>query len=158
MSEARKTIGWREWVALPTLGGTPIKAKVDTGARTSTLHAFDVTEIEREGEPYVHFKVHPVQRNEQTTVEAAAPLVGRRSVTSSSGQSELRYVVSIEALIDGERIPIELTLTRRDAMGFRMLLGREAIRGRFVVDPGRSYMAAESKAVRRRARRERASR
>lgn len=158
MSEERATIGWREWVILPALGEQPVKAKVDTGARTSTLHAFDITEVDRGGDAWVRFKVHPIQRDDRTTLEAEAPLVGRRAVTSSSGQSELRYVVATEALIDDERIPIELTLTRRDAMGFRMLLGREAIRGRFVVDPKRSYRTAESKAVRRRARKERAAR
>ena len=158
MAIERTTIGWREWVRLPELGDTTVKAKVDTGARTSTLHAYDVTEFERDGSSWARFSFHPVQRDETTTITAEAALVGRRTVTASNGQSELRYVVETEALIDGERIPIELTLTRRDAMGFRMLLGRRALQGRFVVDPKRSYRTAESKQVRKRAKKERSSR
>jgi hypothetical protein len=155
MATERTTIGWREWVRLPELGDSTVKAKVDTGARTSTLHAYDVTEFERDGDAWVRFSFHPVQRDEETTVTAEARLVGQRHITASNGQTELRYVVETEALIDGEAVPIELTLTRRDAMGFRMLLGRRALRGRFVVDPKRSYRTAESKQIRKRAKRER---
>lgn len=152
------TIGWREWVRLPGLGDAAVKAKVDTGARTSTLHAFDVSEVERDGEHLVAFSFHPVQRDEERTERVEAPLLDRRSITASNGQSELRYVVGTEVVIDGEPVPIELTLTRRDAMGFRMLLGRHALRGRFVVDPSRSYRGGVSKQVRREARKERLSR
>jgi len=155
MTTERTTIGWREWVRLPGLGDSTVKAKVDTGARTSSLHAYDVEEFERDGESWARFSFHPVQRDEETTVSAEARLVGQREVTPSSGQSELRYVVETEAQIDGDLVPIELTLTRRDAMGFRMLLGRRALRGRFVVDPRRSYRTAESKEIRRKAKRER---
>ncbi len=155
MTTERTTIGWREWVRLPELGDSTVKAKVDTGARTSTLHAYDVVEFERDGSAWARFSFHPAQRDEETTVTAEAPLVGQRTVTASNGQSELRYVVETEALIDGEPTPIELTLTRRDAMGFRMLLGRRALRGRFVVDPERSYRTAESKQVRKRAKQKR---
>lgn len=156
--EERSTIGWREWVRLPGLGDAVVKAKVDTGARTSTLHAFNVSEVERDGKPMVAFSFHPVQRDEKRTERVEAPLVGRRTVTASNGQSELRYVVGTEVVIDDESIPIELTLTRRDAMGFRMLLGRRALRGRLVVDPMRSYRGGVSKRVRREARKERLSR
>lgn len=149
----RATIGWREWIALPDLGNAVVKAKVDTGARTSTLHAYDETEFERDGQSWLRFRFHPNQRDERTEIEAEARLVGRRSVTASNGQSELRYVVETEARIDGKAVPIELTLTRRDAMGFRMLLGRRALRGLFVVDPKRSFRTAESKEVRRARRR-----
>ena len=114
--------------------------------------------IERSGEPWVRFSFHPNQRDSETTVTAEAPLVGRRSVTASNGQAELRYVIATVAVIDNEEVEIELTLTRRDAMGFRMLLGRSAIRGRFLVDPKRSFRTAESKAVRKGARKERARR
>lgn len=155
MSEERKTIGWREWIRLPELGDATVKAKVDTGARTSSLHAYDITELEGDGEPRLRFSFHPVQRDEVTTVTAEAKLVDRRTVTASNGQSELRYVIETQAVIDGEPTPIELTLTRRDAMGFRMLLGRRALRGRFVVDPKRSFRASESRRVRKRAKRER---
>lgn len=152
------TLGWREWVSLPGLGIERIKAKVDTGARTSTLHAYDVSEVDRKGETWIRFSFHPVQRDEEKTVTAEARLVDRRTVTASNGQSELRYVVETEAVIDGVSTPIELTLTRRDAMGFRMLLGRRALRGLFVVDPKRSFRTAESKEVRKRARKRRKER
>jgi hypothetical protein len=158
VSAERKTIGWREWVRLPGLGDAVVKAKVDTGARTSTLHAYDIDELERDGEPWISFRFHPNQRDEETEISAEARVVDRRTVTPSNGQSELRYVVETEVVVDGEPIPIELTLSRRDAMGFRMLLGRRALRGRFVVDPRRSYRTAESKNVRKRAKKERASR
>ncbi len=151
-------IGWREWVELPSLGGATVKAKVDTGARTSTLHAFDVSEEQRDGGTVVSFAYHPVPRAAPPTVRAQAPLVDRRTVTASNGQSELRYVVAAEVVVDDEPIAIELTLTRRDAMGFRMLLGRRALRGRFVVDPKRSFRAGVSKRVRRAARKERLAR
>lgn len=149
------TIGWREWVRLPELGDALVKAKVDTGARTSTLHAFDVTEVEDDDEQRVAFAFHPNQDDEETEVRAEARLVDRRNVTASNGQTELRYVVATTVVIDGEPIPIELTLTRRDAMGFRMLLGRHALRGRFMVDPRRSYRGGVSKQLRRKARKER---
>jgi hypothetical protein len=151
--EERATIGWREWIKLSGLGDAVVKAKVDTGARTSTLHAYDEKEFERQGEAWLRFRFHPNQRDETTEVEAEARLVGQREVTASNGQSELRYVVETEAQIDGTSVPIELTLTRRDAMGFRMLLGRRALRGLFVVDPKRSFRTAESKEVRRARRR-----
>ncbi len=156
--EEQPVIGWREWVRLPALGDATVKAKVDTGARTSTLHAFDVTEEERDGRTIVSFSYNPVQRDEGHTVRAEAPLVDRRTVTASNGQSELRYVVATEVVIDEEPVEIELTLTRRDSMGFRMLLGRRALRGRYVVDPKRSFRAGVSKGIRRKARRERLSR
>jgi hypothetical protein len=156
-AEAKETpaIGWREWVRLPELGDALVKAKVDTGARTSTLHAFDVTEVDREGERRVAFAFHPNQDDEETEIRAEAPLVDRRNVTASNGQTELRYVVATEVVLDEEPIAIELTLTRRDAMGFRMLLGRHALRGRFIVDPRRSYRGGISKRLRRKARKER---
>jgi hypothetical protein len=149
----RATIGWREWVRLPRLGDALVKAKVDTGARTSTLHAYGEEEFEREGEAWLRFRFHPNQRDDETEVEGEARLIDRRTVTASNGQSELRYVVETEALIDGNVMPIELTLTRRDAMGFRMLLGRRALRGLFVVDPKRSFRTAESKELRKARRR-----
>jgi hypothetical protein len=136
-----QVIGWREWVALPDLGVARIKAKVDTGARTSALHAFDVEGFERDGRPWARFEVHPQQRSTHGSVLAEAPLVDRRAVRSSSGRAEHRWVVHTIVEIGGMRWPIELTLTRRDTMGFRMLLGRQAIRRRAIVDPGRSWLA-----------------
>lgn len=134
------TIGWREWVSLPAFGIQTIKAKVDTGARTSSLHAFDVERFRRRGVEMVRFSVHPEQRSEKHAVTVEAPLVDRREVRPSSGKAELRLVVETEVEVLGRRFPVELTLTRRDAMGFRMLLGRQAVRGRFLVDPGRSFL------------------
>lgn len=133
-------VGWREWVALPSLGIKSIKAKVDTGARTSSLHAYDIEEFVRGGRRMVRFKVHPEQRSSREVVSAVAPLVDRRSVRPSTGEAEKRPVVLVPIELLGRSWEIELTLTRRDMMGFRMLLGRQAIRGRFVVDPDRSFL------------------
>lgn len=137
----RPVVGWREWIALPELGIRAIKVKVDTGARSSSLHAYDIKRFRRGGRHMVRFKVHPIQREFRTTVEAEAALVDLRKVTSSSGAASLRPVILTEIELHGRRWEIEITLTRRDEMGFRMLLGRQAVRRRFVVDPGRSFTA-----------------
>ncbi len=136
----KKLLGWREWVSLPDLGIAGIKAKVDTGARTSSLHAFDVEPFRRGKKDMVRFKVHPEQRNSKITIETEAPICDWRNVKSSSGQSERRPVILTSLHIHGETWEAELTLTRRDEMGFRMLLGRQATRKRFVIDPGASYL------------------
>jgi hypothetical protein len=133
-------IGWREWVALPELGIDRIKAKVDTGARTSSLHASRITAVDVDGTPHIRFEVHPYQRSSRITVTAVAPLLGYRHVRSSSGHGADRPVVTTTVELMGQRRAIELTLVARDEMGFRMLLGREAIRGAFAVDTGRSYL------------------
>lgn len=132
-------IGWREWVRLPELCPTTIKAKVDTGARSSSLHAFDVKAFERDGKLFVRFKIHPFQRSSEGIVEAQAEVLEFRTVRSSSGKATRRPVIVTTLEVRGESWPIELTLANRDAMGFRMLLGREAFRGRMLVDAGRSY-------------------
>jgi hypothetical protein len=131
-------LGWREWVALPELGIEQIKAKVDTGARTSALHAFDVT-LNEAGDT-VLFKVHPLQRNTDLVVEASAPLLDQREVRDSGGHSELRYVIETVIVLGGAQLRAEMTLTDRDSMGFRMLLGRTALRKRYLVNPDRSYL------------------
>jgi hypothetical protein len=136
-------VGWREWVSLPLLGVDSVKVKVDTGARSSSLHAYDIEEITLRGKPWVVFKVHPLQRNDSFIQECRAPLLEHRHVTSSNGKRDLRPVIHTQVRLGVHELPIELTLTRRDEMGFRMLLGREALRGRFVVDPGRSYIASK---------------
>jgi hypothetical protein len=133
-------MGWREWVALPELGVDAIKVKVDTGARTSALHAFGLRVAEEDGQEIVRFSVHPVQRSRRGTIEVAAPLHSHRWVRSSNGERTLRPTIVTRVVWDGREWPIELTLTNRDEMGFRMLLGREAVRRRVVVDPGRSYL------------------
>lgn len=137
-----RRIGWREWIALPELGVERIKVKVDTGARSSALHAFDVERFEVEGVPWVRFQVHPVQRDAHVTVAAQAPLLDERWVRSSSGRRTFRPVIRTRVRLGESTWPIELTLVRRDLMGFRMLLGRQALRNRFLVHPGRSYLAS----------------
>ena len=139
----KTTIGWREWVAMPELGLDAIKAKVDTGARTSAIHAFSVIPFEQEGTAYVRFRVHPLQRRDDIEVECVAKVVDQRMVTDSGGHVEERFVIEAPIQLANEQWPVEITLTNRDTMGFRMLLGRTAIRGRFIVDPAKSYMVSE---------------
>ena len=146
-------IGWREWLALPDLDLPRIKAKVDTGARSSSLHAYDIEVFTRRGRDFVRFTVHPVQRETKTTIHCVAPLHEHRHVKSSSGHREYRPIIRTPIELGGERWPIDLTLTTRDAMGFRMLLGREAIRKRFLVDSGRSYLFRELVPKRKKKRR-----
>lgn len=140
--ESRGVVGWREWVSLPELGIGSIKAKIDTGARSSSLHAYDMKRFRRRGVSMIRFKVHPIQRETRTVVEAEAVLVDLRKVRSSSGVQTLRPVIVTRLGLGGQAWDIEITLVRRDAMGFRMLLGRQAIRGHLVVDAGRSFVAS----------------
>jgi hypothetical protein len=135
------TLGWREWATLPDLGIETIKVKLDTGARTSSLHAVDLTRFERDGREWLRFGVHPNQRSVRNVVYAEAEMVDERWVRNSGGHRELRPVIETRIGIGGASWDIELTLTRRDEMGFRMLLGRQALRGRAVVDPSGSYRA-----------------
>ena len=144
-SREKLVIGWREWVELPDLGIEQIKAKVDTGARTSALHAYRVKRFERDGKGFVRFYVHPIQRRKRPEVRCEAPLVDERIVISSNGKPEHRYVIETLVKMGGRAWPIEVTLTNRDEMSFRMLLGRQAIRRRLVVDPGRSYRLTAAK-------------
>lgn len=134
------TIGWREWISLPTLGVEWIKAKIDTGARSSSLHAFNVETFQREGRDFVRFQVHPFQRDGQTVIPAEAELVEFRRVRSSGGHETIRPVICTTIELLGTRCAIELTLASRDTMGFRMLLGRQALRQRFLIDPEASYI------------------
>ena len=133
------TVGWREWLALPELGIDKIKAKVDTGARTSCIHAFRVEEFTQEEQVWVRFWVHPIQDDNNTEVQCQAKVIDQRTVTDSGGHQEQRYVIQTQLLIGGQQWPIEATLTNRDTMKFRMLLGRTAMAGRIVVDPELSH-------------------
>lgn len=135
----KQTVGWREWVALPEIGVKRIKAKLDTGARSSALHAFNVKPIQKDGRWFVEFDVHPVQRDDKTIKTCHAEAIDYRWVTNSGGGREKRFVIVTDLQVNGGTWPIEVTLTDRDQMGFRMLLGRTAMLDRLAVDPSLSY-------------------
>lgn len=134
------SIGWRQWVSLPELGIDKIKAKVDTGARTSALHAFALHPFKENDKERIRFDIHPLQHNTEKIVTCEADVVDLRWVSDSGGHREERYVIHTPVVIGDESWPIEITLTERDTMLFRMLLGRSAIRHRFVVNPARSFI------------------
>lgn len=133
-------IGWREWVGLPDLAIPHIKAKVDTGAKTSALHAYYVTPYEREGQTWVKFGLHPLQKDSLTCIECDALVKDVRRVTDSGGHSEQRYVIDTTLVVRGEEYTVEMTLTDRENMRFRMLLGRSALKHRFLVDSAKSFV------------------
>jgi hypothetical protein len=144
--QSRPIIGWREWVTLPDLGVKAIKAKIDTGARSSAIHAFHIERFSRGDQDFVRFQMHPIQRETKHTVTAEAPLLDQRHIRNSGGHAELRLVILTHAELKDHRWLIELTLTNRDVMGFRMLLGRAAVREHFLVDPGHSYLLSHKPA------------
>jgi len=151
-----RTVGWREWVGLPGVGVEWLKAKIDTGAQTSSLHAFALELFSREGEDWVRFELHPWQRSAADPLKVELPVHDRRPVRSSSGHVQERYVVLLDLRLCGRVVPAEVTLTRRDAMGFRMLVGREVLRRGFLVDSSASYRGGKPPKEVRRANRRRA--
>lgn len=139
----RTPLGWREWIGLPGLNISRIKAKIDTGARTSALHAFKVEPFTRDGKAWVRFSIHPIQGDTGTVVECEALVKDRRVVRDSGGHEELRFVIDTQIQIGQERFRAEMTLTDRDTMTFRVLLGRTALRARYVIHPGQSYLQSK---------------
>lgn len=144
MKRELKIIGWREWISLPDLKIVNIKAKIDSGARTSSLHAFNVEVFKKGRYEYVNFNVHPEQRSSKSEKKCTARVLEFRKIKSSNGQTELRPVILTSVSLLGEVWEVEMTLTNRDEMGFRMLLGRESIRRKFLIDTGSSYFGMKT--------------
>lgn len=135
-----RLMGWREWVGLPDFGVEAVKAKVDTGAASSSLHAFKLERFTTKGVPMVRFEIHPRQRSRASMIIVEAEVVDERAVRNPGGRREVRPVIEAVLAWSDVRWETQINLTRRDEMGFRMLLGRRALRRRFVVDPSRSYL------------------
>ena len=142
-SQLRKKIiiGWREWVDLPELKINKIKAKIDTGARTSTLHAFNIESFRLSSGKYkIKFQVNPIQHNNNCILLCEADILDRRDVKNSGGEIENRYIINTNLSMGTNSWPIELTLTNRDSMGFRLLLGRTAFNKKFLINPNKSFL------------------
>lgn len=133
-------IGWREWVSLPELGVGAIQAKVDTGADSSSLHAFNQERFTKDGLEYIRFDIHPEKRSSSRSIACEAPIAMERKVRNPGGRLELRPVISTAVVVKGVPIRALINLTERDEMSFRMLIGRRTMRGKFLVNPGRSYL------------------
>lgn len=145
--------GWREWVQLPDIGIPWIKAKLDTGARTSSLHAYDIRLFKRDGADWVRFTVRPWQESAEDETHVELPVHDRRNVKSSTGHVQERIVVKMRAVLVGRTVTAEVTLTNRDEMGFRMLVGRQLLRRGFLVDVRSSFLGGRApRDVRRRNR------
>ena len=144
MLQNKVILGSEEWFSFPDLGIPTIRARVDSGAKTSALHAINIAPFVKDGSNWVKFDINPIQNNLKTIIHCEAPLIDKRVVKSSSGFREQRYVIQTTLDIGNENWPIEMTLTNRDSMGFRMLLGREAMSGRALVDPEQSYLLGQS--------------
>lgn len=140
-------IGWREWVALPDLKIDQIKCKVDTGAKTSALHAYFIEPFKKAGVDYVRFGLHPTQKSTKKEIVCTSKVVDQRVVTDSGGHREIRYVILTCIKLDQHELEAEVTLTDRDSMTFRMLLGRDAVKNQFIVNPARSYLIGKKKKV-----------
>ena len=138
-------VGWREWAAFPELGLKRVKAKIDTGARTSALHAFNIRRMQHNGEDWVSFDTQPVQYAVGPTLNCQARLKDTRTITDSGGHKEKRFVIETPLKMGKQEWLIELTLTDRSQMKFRMLLGRHAMHGGLIVDPGQSFLTSRRK-------------
>ena len=136
----KRTVGWREWAALPGLGVKALRTKVDTGAVTSSLHATDIEEFGKKGDPWVRFRLYAGPKGSRKNQIAEAPLVGIRRIRNSIGRAESRPVIKEKVRLAGRCWTVEFTLTDRKDMDYPMLLGRQAIARRFLVDPGRSWL------------------
>lgn len=136
-------VGSEEWCSFPALGVPAIKARIDSGAKTSSIHAFNIQRFKRNGDPWVSFEVHPLQNNRRVSIRCERPIADKRSVKSSSGIAETRYVIEATIKMGKESWDVQLTLANRDSMGYRMLLGREAMSGRILVDPSLSFCLGE---------------
>lgn len=146
MAESKQIIGCEEWCRFPDLGIPAIKARIDTGAKTSSIHAFNIQKFKKDGQRWVSFEIHPLQNNRKTVVRCERMVYDRRVVKSSSGITETRFVIQEKLQLGDYSFNVELTLANRDSMGFRMLLGREAMRGRFIVDPSAHLILGQFKA------------
>ncbi len=147
MTEPLK-LGWREWCSLPDLNIAAIKAKIDTGAKTSALHAYQVDPFIQDGCDMVRFLIHPIQKNNTFSLECTAPIKDQREVSDSGGHKEMRYIIETRVVIGDKARLIEMSLTNRDTMRFRMLLGRRAMEEHTLVDPAASYLNGRSNALR----------
>ena len=142
-----RLVGWREWINLPDLGVDRIKVKVDSGARTSALHAFNLQAFQQDDQEWVTFSLHPLQENTQVEVPCRALVKEHRIVRDSGGHEETRVVIETNVTLGDESWPIELTLTDRENMGFRMLLGRNAVKGLFYIDPTQSFLLSSAEST-----------
>lgn len=138
--QSRTLIGWREWVELPDLGVDRVNAKIDTGAQSSAIHAFRIKEIDIDGEAHASFFLHPLQRRKKPEIACCEPVIGRKIIRSSNGEEQERPVIRTCIHMGEAYWEIDLTLANRGAMGFRMLIGRDALQGRFTIDPGASHL------------------
>lgn len=146
-SGSKYLLGWREWVTLPDLGVPRLKCKVDTGARTSSLHAFYLEDFQENGRRRVRFGLHPVQGSTDEVIDCIADVIDEREVCDSGGHREMRLVIVTPVTIGPWTWPVELSLTNRDTMLFRMLLGRSAMNGRFLVNPESSFLAGKQRLI-----------
>jgi len=140
LKKQRLVAGWREWAQLPELGVDYIKVKIDTGAKTSSLHAFQLSTVTHSGQDYVKFDIHPIQDNDTIIYTCISPIVDYRWITSSTGHRQQRFIIETQLKIGDYASLVQLSLANRDEMGFRMLIGRAALKKEVLVDPAHSFL------------------